>query len=212
MTRKQFLRLAAGFRRFRKRYFEPEKSIYKNLQKAQQPKTLVIACSDSRVDPAIISTAAPGELFVVRNVANMVPPFQKPDGHHGVSAAIEFAVNFLKIENIVILGHEHCGGIQALVQGLDSVESGFLTAWVSMARPALERVKKEFPNSDEATVCRKCERESIKNSITNLRTFPFVNKAIKAGQLQIFGAYFELSTCRIYFVEDGKENFTPIKL
>ncbi|MGZ3724040.1 MAG: carbonic anhydrase, partial [Bdellovibrionales bacterium] len=118
MSRKELLRLVSGFRRFREKYFDPEDSLYRKA--GQAPKTLVIGCSDSRVDPAIITSSGPGELFVVRNVANLVPPYETGGGLHGVSAAIEFAIVNLKVENVVILGHRQCGGIRALVTGLQS--------------------------------------------------------------------------------------------
>ena len=190
MRNKELQRLISGFRQFREKYFEQPDSPYR--VSGQAPKTLVIGCSDSRVDPAIITSAGPGELFVVRNVANLVPPFEKGGGFHGVSSAIEFAVVNLKVENVMILGHRQCGGIQALVTSAQTNSETFVDRWVAIARPAHFRALAAHPHAGVDELCQHCELEAIKISIENLRTFPFIVKAEKERGLNIIGAYFDL--------------------
>lgn len=192
MRRKQILKLAAGFKRFHERTFLKEGSIYGRLNDGKTPKTLIIGCSDSRVDPAILTSASPGEIFVVRNVANLVPPYESANtGFHGVSAAIEFAVINSNVENIVILGHRQCGGINSLMTEVQKKES-FLGQWMKIAENVKQKILKEHPNADLDDLCRCCEKESIVNSMKNLRTFPFVQKAIQERNLLILGIYFDL--------------------
>lgn len=199
MKNKEVLKLLVGFRKFREKYFDAQASIYQKLALGgQSPKTLIIACSDSRVDPAILSSASPGELFVVRNVANLVPPYESTtSGFHGVSAAIEFAVTGLKVLNIVILGHRQCGGIQNLmankVEDINQPRS-FVGQWMSIAKKAKEKVLSKFPDLEFELQCRECELESIQTSIANLRTFPFVQEAILERNLNIIGVYFDLES------------------
>lgn len=211
MQSKEIRRLLAGFRRFRTRYFDPDSSIYRRLQGGQTPKTLVIACSDSRVDPAILTDASPGDLFVVRNVANLVPPFESGGTYHGVSAAIEFAVVNLLVENIVILGHRQCGGIRSLVQNENPVEGSFVGQWMRIAAPAREKVLRDHASADEEELCRHCELESIAISIDNLRTFPFVEKALAVGRLSLHGAYFDLESGELYEFDHESRAFQNVQ-
>lgn len=215
MRRKELVRLISGFRRFKEKYFEPENSIYRNLSTSgQSPKTLVIGCSDSRVDPAIITSAAPGDLFVVRNVANLVPPFETAkSGLHGVSAAIEFAVVNLKVDNIVILGHRQCGGIRALMTNHFVDTSSFVDQWMTIARPAKERVlEREKTNTDPDHLCQQCEQESIVESIKNLKTFPFVRQAIQERDLNLIGAYFDLESGKLLELTEDQSTFVVLDL
>jgi carbonic anhydrase len=194
VSRKEIQKLASGFRKFRDEYFANEHPLYPLLTTGvgQTPKSLLIGCSDSRVDPAIITSAEPGELFIVRNVANLVPPYEVGGGVHGVSAAIEFAVENLKVENIIILGHRQCGGIRALMLNQSASPDGFLDRWVKIAEDAKLRVLKNYPGEDEESLCKNGELESIKTSLRNLRTFPFVEKAVKDRGLSLIGIYFDL--------------------
>lgn len=211
MRNKELLRLVAGFRRFKGRYFQ-QSTIYRRLAlPGFTPKTLIIACSDSRVDPAIITSSHPGELFTVRNVANLVPPYETNPGFHGVSSAIEFAVMNLKVENIIIMGHRQCGGIRALVTG-ETGKGSFVSQWMKIAQSAKERVLKKNPGADEETLCRSCEMESIANSLENLRSFPFVEEAIKERGLNIVGAYFDLESGHIYEFDQDEKNFRQIEV
>lgn len=210
MTNQKILRLLAGFRRFKLQYFDSERSIYK--QNGQSPKTLIIGCSDSRVDPAMLTGASPGEIFVVRNVANLVPPFETTGQYHGVSAAIEFAVSSLKVENIIILGHRQCGGIQALMQEEKTQEGSFISQWMSIAQEAKSRVLKSYSQEDFASQCRHCEMESIAISVSNLKTFPFVRSAIESRDLQILGIYFDLEHGEIHEYNEEKQNFHLVEV
>lgn len=210
MPSKELRRLIAGFRRFREKYFGTGSSPYLQLLEGQSPKTLVVGCSDSRVDPAIISDAGPGELFVVRNVANLVPPFEKGGGYHGVSAAIEFAVKNLKVENIVILGHRQCGGIRALIQGLQSDSESFVDRWVAIARPAHLRAIAAHPSAGVEELCQHCELESIKISLQNLLSFPFVQQAVNERGLNLIGAYFDLEAGRLLHLNPATGEFEDI--
>jgi carbonic anhydrase len=214
MSRKELLRLVSGFRRFREKYFDAENSPYLKLagETGQTPKTLVIGCSDSRVDPAIITDSGPGDLFVVRNVANLVPPYEIGGGVHGVSAAIEFAVVNLKVENVVVLGHRQCGGIRALVTGLNGSSESFVDRWVAIARPAHFRAIAANPEANQETLCQLCELEAIKVSLENLRTFPFVQQAEKARGMNVIGAYFDLESGSLLELNETTGQFVNLNV
>lgn len=212
MSRMHILKLLAGFRRFQLKNFVGEDSRYARLARGQVPKTLVIGCSDSRVDPALMTSASPGEIFVVRNVANMVPPLENSQsGFHGVSAAIEFAVLHLKVENILVIGHRQCGGIAALMSS-DQPKEGFIRQWVSIAEDAKKRVLNKHPEADMDTLCRHCEREAIVDSIRNLRTFPFVADAEKERGLLILGIYFDLEVGELLEYDEKRGEFVHVSI
>lgn len=210
--KKELVRMIAGFRRFREKFFkEEEVSFYDKLSSlGQSPKTLMIACSDSRVDPAILFSSSPGEIFIVRNVANLVPPFESSIGFHGVSAAIEFAVINLKVENIVVLGHRQCGGIQSLFRPENVKKNGFVAQWMSIADSAKAMVLEKHPNADVDTLCRECEQESIAISVKNLLTFPFISEAVANNRLQILGLYFDLEDGQLFFLDDQTHSFQEV--
>jgi carbonic anhydrase len=216
MAKKEILRLMIGFRKFREKFFDPETALYDKLSSSgQSPKTLIIACSDSRVDPALMASANPGELFVVRNVANLVPPHETSKlGLHGVSAAIEFAVTGLNVENIVILGHRQCGGIRTLMTGNAENQDNFVGRWMSIANIAKKKVIKQFgeakTSSDIDLMCRHCEMESITVSIENLKTFPFVTDAVKNRGLNIMGIYFDLEQGQLFEYDETLKKYTLI--
>jgi carbonic anhydrase len=212
MSRKELMRLLSGFRKFREKYFDGEDSPYRKLATGQTPKTLVIACSDSRVDPAILTSSGPGDLFVVRNVANLVPPYETGGQHHGVSAAIEFAVVNLKVEHVVIMGHRQCGGIRALVSGLQGDTDSFIDRWVAIARPAHFRSLAAHPEAGLDDLCHHCEMEAIKISIANLRTFPFVVKAEKERGMAVIGAYFDLEQGKLLEWDEAKDEFINLNV
>lgn len=214
MGKTEILRLMVGFRKFREKYFENEHSLYQRLSGVgQSPKTLIIGCSDSRVDPAIITSAAPGELFVVRNVANLVPPCEKQGGGvHGVSSAIEFAVVNLKVENVIVLGHRQCGGIRALMMNELSHPNGFVQGWMSIAQEAKDRVLAAHAGESEDQLCRHGELESIIVSLKNLRTFPFVEEAIKNRGLTLMGIYFDLEQGQLLEYHEDQGVFKNIDI
>jgi carbonic anhydrase len=181
--------LIAGYRRFRAEQWPRERERFEHLARGQQPRTMVIACSDSRVDPSMIFDAAPGELFIVRNVANLVPPYAPDSAYHGTSAALEFAVRVLKVEHVVVLGHAQCGGVQALLEGAPPTVSDFVGQWMRIAEPARKRVMagKHAHEHDRQLAC---EHEVVKLSLDNLRTFWWVREALEARRLQLHGCYF----------------------
>ena len=186
--------LLDGYKRFHAQHFAGGDALYESLAKRQIPKTMVIGCSDSRVDPAILFDADPGDIFVVRNVANLVPPCEDPhNSHHGTSSALQFATLFLKVEHIVVLGHSSCGGIEALMttDGEPSEETNFILPWVNIAKSAKERTLKNHQGTPQE-LCAMCEKESIKNSINNLMTFPWVRKRVEAGEIELHGLYFSI--------------------
>jgi carbonic anhydrase len=178
-----------GYRRFRAGTWRSERSRFEELSRlGQHPQTLVIACSDSRTDPQMIFNAAPGELFVVRNVANLAPPYG-PDGEpHGISAAIEFAVRALRVRAIVVMGHAMCGGIRALLDGAPAEVSDFVGQWVRIAEPARLRAMAAPPEQRPEI----CEHEAVRLSLANLMTFPWVKSAVEAGELKLHGCYFDI--------------------
>ena len=183
----------AGFKRFRQHYFDPKNERFAALKKGQNPKVLVIGCSDSRVDPARLTGCGPGELFVIRNVANLVPPCEYDVHHHGVSAALEYAVCHLEVEHIIILGHSGCGGIGALMHGIDNGRpTEFIGPWVQIAERARERVLKELPEKDPAMQSRACEQAAILVSLENLLTFPWISERVESGSLLLHGWYFDI--------------------
>lgn len=186
-------RLINGFTDFKNEFFEDDSVFFSRLvSRGQTPETMVISCSDSRVDPAILFNTRPGELFMVRNVANLVPPYAPDNGHHGVSAAIEFGVKDLLVKHIIILGHAHCGGISALCKHcLDTPleDRDFVNSWIQIARPAIESLS-DITTIEDAQ--HPAERASIVNSLQNLASFPWVNQAISENRLAIHGWWFDM--------------------
>lgn len=182
-----------GFMRFQQNYFCDEDALFAELITGQNPKALVVACSDSRVDPAIITDCAPGDIFVIRNVANLIPAYE-PDGRrHGVSAALEFAVRKLQVEHVIVLGHSRCGGIEALMEGGDGDPGGdFILDWMDIAAPAREEVLRELQGKDPDKQCRACEQAAVLVSLRNLLTFPWVAARVEAGSLILHGWYFDM--------------------
>ncbi len=211
MPKKEIARLMLGFRQFREKFFEGTDPTYTRLsQVGQGPKTLIIGCSDSRVDPAIISSSGPGELFVVRNVANLVPPYESDGGRHGVSAAIEFAVINLKVENVIVLGHRQCGGIRALLFPEEIQAGGFVQGWVTVAEAAKARAVAAVGTEDHNRLWHCCELESIRTSVENLRTFPFVEEAVKARNLSLMGIYFDIEKGELLELNEESGTFAPV--
>ncbi len=158
-------------------------------EKGQSPRSLVVACIDSRVDPAMIFDAPPGEMLTVRNVANLVPPYGPDASYHGTSAALEFGVRILKVRHLIVLGHGLCGGVQALLADAPDRTHEFITPWMSIARPALVRARL-CRTPEERQQC--CEQEVVKVSLTNLMTFPWIAERVAAGKLELHGAWFDI--------------------
>jgi carbonic anhydrase len=186
-------RLQAGYSAFLDDRFPRERSRYESLAERQRPEIMVIGCCDSRVSPEAIFDASPGELFVVRNVANLVPPYA-PDGeYHGTSAALEFAVQALKVRHIVVLGHARCGGIRAFADEAEPLSPGdFIGKWTTLIAPAADRLGK--PDGDVEAYSARLELAVIEQSLQNLMTFPYVKALVERGRLQLHGAHFGIST------------------
>lgn len=189
--------LLNGYREFYKKYYTSGNTLYRDLTRhGQSPKTLIIACSDSRVDPSIITESGPGDIFVVRNVANLVPPYQVGDSSlHGVSAALEFGVRILDVNHVVVLGHSHCAGVKALLEPGRTDHTDFIGRWVNIAAKAREKAVATQPSHDEPLQHR-CEKECILLSLQNLTEFPWIQSKIQAHELKLHGWYFS--------IEDGK--------
>jgi carbonic anhydrase len=181
--------LAAGYRAFLEDRFVRERRRYETVAKGQNPEVMVIGCCDSRVSPEVIFDASPGEIFVARNVANLVPPFETAGQYHGTSAALEFAVQLLKVKHIVVLGHASCGGIRAFADGAAPLSPGdFIGKWMSLIAPAAERVGSD--GGAAAADLRRLELAAIELSLANLMTFPCVRILVERGRLHLHGAYF----------------------
>jgi carbonic anhydrase len=185
-------RLLEGYRRFRSRVWPEERARYQQLaDRGQQPHTLVIGCSDSRVDPQIVFGTAPGELFTLRNIAGLVPPYQPDTHHHGTSAALEYGVRVLKVARIVVLGHGQCGGVRAMVVGAPQEARDFVEPWMSMAQPALALLPQGLSLDEQLAYC---EAEVIRVSLGNLMTFPWIAERVRAGTLELVGFHFDIHT------------------
>ena len=200
-----------GFRHFRKTYFSNSTELYSRLRHGQMPSTLMIACCDSRVDPAHVTRSSPGEMFVIRNVANLVPPYHPDSAFHGVSSAIEYAVCVLEVKHIIVLGHSHCGGIHTLMSDeWHDHPSEFLTRWLTLAEPARRRVKESLAGMAEEVQLRACEESSILLSMENLMTFPWIRERVETGNLKIHGWYFNMNEGELYDYDSEKEEFLPL--
>ncbi|MEZ4600381.1 MAG: carbonic anhydrase [Syntrophotaleaceae bacterium] len=203
-------RLIAGFRRFQENYFRGDTELYDQLKEGQQPSTLVIGCSDSRVDPAILMDSAPGDLFVVRNVANLVPPYEPDAGYHGVSAALEYAVRNLRVTHIIVLGHSQCGGIDSLMKGPKDGPGEFIGSWVGIAAPARDEVLERLSGKSAEQRQRACEQAAILLSLDNLLTFPWVQQRAEQGDLFLHGWYFDMARGELLSYDAGSGAFRSL--
>lgn len=207
-------RLLSGFDRFRRRYYQEDPALYRSLCAGQHPGTLVIACCDSRVDPALMLGCEPGELFVVRNVANLVPPYGRGESHQGVLAAIQFAVEQLAVERIIVLGHSQCGGIHALMRQsfTTRAEAGVVGRWVSVAEPARREVLARMPGASLDQCCRACEKAAIQISLRNLESFSCVRERRRRGALSLHGWHFDMARGELEVYSPQADAFLPLCL
>lgn len=210
---KNFSEMIEGYGRFRSGDWKYQRDRWERLSEGQEPKVMVISCSDSRVDPAQIFDVAPGEIFVVRNVAALVPPYETTPGQHGVSAAVEFAVQFLKVEQIVVMGHGLCGGCQAaLSRSLHdnpAGEGGFVANWVSLLDEVRDPVAAEH-GTEGREAERAMEYAAVRQSITNLKTFPFVAEKLASGELELRGAHFAIADGVLYTLDEESGEFNAV--
>lgn len=204
--------LLQGYRRFREHGWKPERERWEQLGEGQQPRIMVVACSDSRVDPAQIFDVGPGEIFVVRNVAALVPPFETTPGRHGVSAALEFAVQFLKVREILVMGHGMCGGCQAALtrqlHGNEPGHGGFVADWIEMLDEVREPIARDH-GTEGRDAERAMEHAAVKVSLENLRTFPCVREKERSGSLALRGAYFAISDGVLHLLDEKTGQFKP---
>lgn len=198
--KKSMDRILRGYQGFRKKYAIGDESVMQHLAyNGQQPEVMVVACCDSRVDPSIILQCEPGDLFIVRNVANIIPPYESDDGHHGTSAALEFGICFLNVKHLIILGHSQCGGIDALISGCNFSKNDFISNWVS-------QVKLDPEHLDVSCV----SQLSIAKSYENCFTFPWIKQKVDLGLLQIHQWYFDIKEGEILVYNHQRDRYLPL--
>lgn len=206
----EFAALLDGYKRFKEYSYPRHKARFDELsKKGQHPPVMVISCCDSRVDPATIFDTGPGQMFALRNVANLVPPYDDSGGMHGASAAIEFGVSGLHVKHIVVLGHGQCGGISAALQGGDLGEPGpsFIDEWMSIITDARNTVVAEAPDDPQ----RELEWEAIKVSLHNLRTFPFIAERERKGELKLHGAWYAIGEAKLFELDEQTGKFSAVE-
>jgi len=210
----EFTHLVDGYRRFRAAGWSHNRERWETLRTGQEPQVMVIACSDSRVDPAQIFDVDPGEIFVVRNVAALVPPFETNPGHHGVSAALEFAVQVLQVKEIVVMGHGMCGGCRAALtqdlKGAPPGEGGFIADWIGLLDGVREPIATAMGTTGRPAE-RAMEQAGVKVSLENLRTFPCVRSKERKGTLKLRGAFFAISDGLLHVLDEASGTFAPIE-
>jgi carbonic anhydrase len=205
--------LIEGYRRFREKSWAGERERWAELAEGQSPEVMILACADSRSDPAEIFDARPGEMFVVRNIAALAPPYETSPGFHGVSSALEFAVTQLNVGEILVMGHGMCGGCSAALTGaFDDRRPGqgqFIADWVRMLDRARDRVRARHSELDRDAFL-DMEQEAVKVSLANLRTFPWIAERERAGSLRLHGAHFSISEGRLYVLDEAEGAFHPV--
>lgn len=204
----EFAQLIEGYQRFRAKDYHADRKRWEELANGQEPPIMLIGCCDSRVEPTRIFDTSPGQMFVVRNVANIVPPYERGGGLHGVSAAIEFAVLSLEVRHIVVLGHGACGGVKAALQGGDHGEEGksFIDNWIAVLDEARDKVLRSEAEDKQLAL----EFEGIRTGLKNLRTFPYVAERESNGRLKLHGAHFSIAEGRLYVLDEAEDSFRPV--
>lgn len=210
-TRNEINRMIGGYKKFRETYFGGETELFRRLKGGQTPKTLVIACSDSRVDPALLTGSKPGDIFVIRNVASLVPPYEPDTAHHGVSAALEYAVKILQVRNIIVLGHSQCGGIRELMCCENYHHTEFIGTWLEIAATVREDVRARLGHLPLRQQIRACEEAALLLGIENLQTFPWVRERVEAGTLALHAWYFHIGRGHLFHYDPAKGAFAAFK-
>ena len=204
--------LIEGYHRFRETEWARERERWSELSEGQSPRVMILSCADSRVDPSHIFDARPGEMFVVRNIAALAPPYEVSPGFHGVSAALEFAVTQLKVAEILVMGHGMCGGCSAALTGqFDDRRAGhgqFIADWVRMLDRARDKVRARHTDLNRDAFL-DMEREAVRVSLANLRTFPWIEDREKSGTLRLHGAHFSIAEGRLYVLDEAEDCFRP---
>ena len=205
--------LIDGYQRFRQTDWAHQRERWSELAEGQSPQVMILSCADSRVDPSHIFDARPGEMFVARNIAALAPPYETTSGYHGVSAALEFAVTQIEVGEILVMGHGLCGGCAAALTGqFDGTEPGeghFIADWVRMLSDARDQVRARHDELDRDAFL-DMEREAVKVSLANLRTFPWIADREQAGTLKLHGAHFSISEGRLYVLDEAEGEFRPV--
>lgn len=198
---KSFIKMLQGYQAFREKYAHGDQSIMHFLSnQGQQPEVMVVACCDSRVDPALILQCDPGDLFVVRNVANIIPPFEKDEAHHGTSAALEFGVRNLGVEHLILLGHSQCGGVQAVFSN-DEQNNDFISNWVSLIKTPFCHPQDDFDNYAKL---------ALNKSYQNCLTFPWINEKVKEKKLTIHLWFFDIKMGQIFTYSKTNDEYLPL--
>ncbi len=207
-----FEKLIRGYKAFHLNYFKSENKLFKGLVRdGQNPDTLIIGCSDSRADPAILTSSEPGEMFVVRNVAALVPPYKTDSMHHGTSAALEFGVKQLKVKHIIVMGHSMCGGVNAIAHHeITRDKFEFLPQWVDIGASALEEVERTMPDAKPEVHRRALEQAVVRVSLTNLMTFPWIAERVAAKEIELHGWYFDMKTGKLSEFNAEKNAFEDL--
>jgi carbonic anhydrase len=200
---KSFNKALEGYQNFRKKYASDDQSVMQYLSyNGQQPKIMIVACCDSRVDPALILQCEPGDLFVVRNVANIVPPYEKDEAHHGTSAALEFGICGLQVKHLILLGHSQCGGIAALMDSDKADKNDFISNWVSLIKPH------EFMSQDQDEYA----KLGLDQSYQNCLTFPWIKEKVEEKKLKIHLWFFDIKTGRIFTHSETEKEYQPLEV
>lgn len=198
----EFNKIVQGYKAFKKKYHKKDNSIMEMLAtKGQKPKIMVVACCDSRVDPAILLQCDPGDLFIVRNVANLIPPYENDENHHGVSAALEFAIQHLKVKHLIILGHSQCGGIETIAYDTKLAKDSFLARWMALA--GMKHVNESDPN--------KLAKLSLNNSFQNCLTFPWIQDKILSNELKVHRWYFNIKLAELFAFCDKADDYKKLE-
>jgi len=204
--------LLSGYKRFREGTYAQNQERFEKLADGQHPKAAILCCVDSRADPNMILDANPGELFVIRNVANMVPPCESDNAYHGTSAALEFAVEGLHIKDIIIMGHARCGGINALYENAPKpIKKGFVGQWMSIATDLALYIRRQYAHESVEEQKARLEKESVLASIDRLRTFPFIAEAEKAGDLKLHAWFFDIGNGILLAYDNEAREYLPVK-
>ena len=203
---KSFKKILKGYQGFRKKYTQGDSNVMHYLSRhGQQPRIMVVACCDARVDPALILQCDPGDLFVVRNVANIVPPYEKDDSHHGTSAALEFGVCYLKVKHIILLGHSQCGGIKALMNSSQLHQNDFISNWVSViGTQSAKDPKSKIKNANDYA------KLALQQSHQNCLNFPWIKERIDNKNLIIHQWFFDIKTGQIFTYSEGQKQYEPL--
>ena len=195
--------LIKGYERFRNGYFQQNRARLEQLADKQAPQIAMVSCCDSRVDPGILFDVEPGDIFVIRNVANLVPPFETKGDYHGTSAALEFAVTCLHVKQVVVLGHANCGGIRALMENDTSIKTdGFIDSWMQLAASAKKDVlaRNDLPTPEQRINA--CEQTAVNYSLKNLMTYPWIHSRVEAGSLNLVGCYYDLHSGELAVLDE----------